>query len=406
MSPIATDCDVVVVGAGIVGLATADAIGRQMPGIDLVVLDKEAGPAQHQTGHNSGVVHSGLYYTPGSAKARLVARGRAQLTSRCRAWDLPIDWCGKVVVASRVQELRALDSLQQRGIDNGIEVRRITPRELNRLEPHSAGVAALHVPGAGIVDYSAVADALAGDVVAAGNTIRVRAEVTSVEQLPHDAGLRLGVGRDRLTTRWLVNCAGLQSDRVARLAGAATDVTIVPFRGEYHELVDTARHLVRGLIYPVPDPRWPFLGVHMTRMMDHGVHVGPNAVLAFGREAYHGGIDVVDCREMAGSAALRRLAANYWRTGAAELIRSRSSRLLLRDVQRLVPEIQGADMIPATAGIRAQAVAGDGTLLDDFAFSNSHRAVHVLNAPSPAATASLAIGEVVAERLIRLMAPG
>lgn len=398
-----TDCEVVVVGAGIVGLATADAVRRRMPGTDIVVLDKEDGPARHQTGRNSGVVHSGLYYVPGSAKAALVAHGRELLRQRCRDWGVPIDWCGKVVVATQVQELAGLDSLQQRARDNGVEVHRISTRQLHELEPHAAGVAALHVPAAGIVDYTRVAVALAGELVATGGAVRVLSPLSAVEPLAGGAGLRLRIGSDTLTTRWLVNCAGLHSDRVARLAGAETDVMIVPFRGEYHELRPTARHLVRNLIYPVPDPRWPFLGVHMTRMMDGQVHVGPNAVLSFGREAYEGGLDTTDVREMARSAALRRLAATYWRTGATELIRSRSARLLLRDVQRLVPEVVGSDLVVAPSGIRAQALSSDGTLLDDFAFATSHRAVHVLNAPSPAATASLAIGEVVAGRLADLM---
>jgi len=398
------DCDVVVVGAGIVGLAAADAIQQRMPGVDLVVVDKEAGPARHQTGRNSGVVHSGLYYVPGSSKAGLVARGRELLRSRCETWGVPIDWCGKVVVATSVGELPALDALHRRGIDNGIDVHRIGPRELSGLEPHAAGVGALHVPGTGIVDYTRVAAALANEVVGNGAGLRLGTELTAVDSGPGDDGLRLRLGADTLTTRWLVNCAGLHSDRVARLAGATTDVMIVPFRGEYHELVGPSRHLVRNLIYPVPDPRWPFLGVHMTRVMDGGVHVGPNAVLSFGREAYEGGVDLADAREMAGSAALRRLAATYWRTGASELIRSRSRRLLLRDVRRLLPDTRSEDLVASSAGIRAQALRGDGTLVDDFAFTTSPRAVHVLNAPSPAATASLAIGEVIADRLVQLVA--
>lgn len=398
------DCDVVVVGAGIVGLAAADAIQQRMPGVDLVVVDKEAGPARHQTGRNSGVVHSGLYYAPGSSKAGLVARGRAQLRSRCETWGVPIDWCGKVVVATSVGELPALDALHRRGIDNGIDVHRVGPRELSGLEPHATGVGALHVPATGIVDYTRVAAALADEVVGKGAELRLGTELTAVDSGPGDDGLRLRLGADTLRTRWLVNCAGLHSDHVARLAGATTDVMIVPFRGEYHELVGPSRHLVRNLIYPVPDPRWPFLGVHMTRMMDGGVHVGPNAVLSFGREAYEGGVDLADAREMAGSAALRRLAATYWRTGASELIRSRSRRLLLRDVRRLLPDTRSEDLVASSAGIRAQALRGDGTLVDDFAFTTSPRAVHVLNAPSPAATASLAIGEVIADRLVQLVA--
>jgi L-2-hydroxyglutarate oxidase len=405
-APRTHDCDVVVVGAGIVGLATAAAVLRRHPGIGLVVLDKEPGPARHQTGRNSGVVHSGLYYVPGSAKARLVADGRERLRQHCQDWGVPIDWCGKVVVATRTTELGPLDDLARRGTENGLEVRRIGPRELHELEPHAAGLAALHVPAAGIVDYQQVAATLAQQVREAGGEVRVDTAVVGIDRHGED-GLRVstssgGTGSS-FTTGALLNCAGLHSDRIATLAGADTGITIVPFRGEYHELAPSARHLVRNLIYPVPDPRWPFLGVHMTRMVDGSIHVGPNAVLSLGREAYEGGIVVADTRELLANKGLRHLARSYWRTGAVELVRSRTPALLLRDVRRLVPEVQADDLEPAPSGIRAQALGPDGRLLDDFAFGSSHRAVHVLNAPSPAATASLAIAEVVADRLDGLL---
>lgn len=400
------DCDVVVVGAGIVGLATADAIQQRMPGLEVVVLDKESGPAQHQTGRNSGVVHSGLYYTPGSAKARLVAEGRRLLRERCEEWGVTIDWCGKVVVATHLAQLAPLDELERRGAANGVEVHRIGPPQLHDIEPHVSGLAALHVPSAGIVDYGQVAAALASQLVERGGTVQTDSQVTAISALPSDGGVQVTVGGSTprtITARWLVNCAGLHSDRVARLAGCDTQVTIVPFRGEYHELTEATRYLCRNLIYPVPDPRWPFLGVHMTRMMDRSVHVGPNAVLSFGREAYEGGMDVADTRALLRDPGLRRLARRYWKTGATELVRSRSSRLLLRDVRELLPEVQPQDLVPSSSGIRAQAMAPDGSLLDDFAFASSHRAVHVLNAPSPAATASLAIGGVVTDRLVEVM---
>lgn len=401
------EVDVVVVGAGIVGLATASELQRRLPGRHVVVLDKEPAPALHQTGRNSGVVHSGLYYRPGSAKAQLVARGRKLLQQACDRWEVPIDWCGKVVVATRTAELGRLDDLHERGRENGVRVERISPARLAELEPNVAGLAALHVPGAGIVDYRRVAASLADDIAGAGGEVRLSSQVRTIR--PHGrsnspSGLTLETDSGTVTTSWLVNCAGLQSDRIARMAGATTEVSIVAFRGEYHQLSTARRHLVRHLVYPVPDPRWPFLGVHMTRMTDGSVHVGPNAVLALGREAYDGGIDATDLRDLLRDRGLRRLVASYWATGASELVRSRSTRLLLRDVQRLVPAVTAADLEASSAGIRAQALTAGGQLLDDFAFDSSARAVHVLNAPSPAATASLAIAEVVADRLQTQMA--
>ncbi|MHB1139203.1 MAG: L-2-hydroxyglutarate oxidase [Microthrixaceae bacterium] len=399
-----TDADVVVVGAGIVGLASAVAFQRRHPGMIVLVLDKEPGPARHQSGRNSGVVHSGLYYTPGSAKAGLVADGRERLRRHCERWGVPIDWCGKVVVATRATELTALDDLARRGTANGVEVRRVGPRGLHDLEPHVSGLAALHVPAAGIVDYREVARTLVDELTRRGGELRGDAEVVRITAPPGGRAVRLGL-RDGsgVGARWLVNCAGLHSDRIARLAGARTGVSIVPFRGEYHELVPGAQHLVRNLVYPVPDPRWPFLGVHFTRTVDGHVHVGPNAVLALGREAYRGGAVARDVRELAMHRPLRTLARTYWRTGAHELVRSRTPRLLLRDVRRLVPEVVASDLVPAAAGIRAQALGPDGRLLDDFAFASSDRAVHVVNAPSPAATASFAIAEVVADRVDALL---
>ena len=397
----ALDADVVVVGAGIVGLAAARAVQRRRGG-RVLVLDKADAVATHQTGRNSGVVHSGLYYRPGSAKATLVATGRARLERYCHERDLSYDRCGKVVVATNAHELRALDELARRGAANGVEVQRIGPSGLHEREPRVAGLAALAVPSTAITDYGAVASSLADDLVAEGGELRTGVEVLDLSAASRGEVVVAHVGGE-VRARWLLNCAGLHSDRVAAMAGADTGVSIVPFRGEYHELVPSARHLVRHLVYPVPDPRWPFLGVHMTRMVDGSVHVGPNAVLALGREAYDGGIDPHDALALARDPGLRRLAARYWRTGATELLRSRSERLLLADVRRLLPDVGAADLRPAGAGIRAQALDRDGTLLDDFAFATSPRAVHVLNAPSPAATASLAIAEVIADRLGRLV---
>lgn len=400
-----TEADVVVVGAGIVGLATAVAVQRRRPGALVVVLDKESGPARHQTGRNSGVVHSGLYYTPGSTKARLVAEGRRRLERFCTERSLPYDRCGKVVVATSANEVAALVGLEQRAAANGVAVERVGPARLHDLEPHVRGDAALFVPSTAITDYRAVAEALAHELTEQGGELRTGWSVDRVTTLDGGGSVQLGAGDRRVRTRWWVNCAGLHSDRIARLAdatGPAGRVSIVPFRGEYHELAPRARHLVRNLVYPVPDPRWPFLGVHMTRMVDGSVHVGPNAVLALGREAYRGGVQLADARALARDRGLWRLGARYWRTGAEELARSRSRRLLLADVRRLLPEVGDQDLVRSGAGIRAQALSADGTLLDDFAFARSARGVHVVNAPSPAATASLAIAERVADELERI----
>jgi L-2-hydroxyglutarate oxidase LhgO len=392
--------DVAVIGAGIVGMATAVELQRRRPGATVLVIDKEPEPARHQTGHNSGVVHSGLYYPPGSAKARLVATGRVRLERFCAERGLPYERCGKVVVANDADEVVRLAELERRGRANGVETRRIGSRELHRIEPHVRGDTALFVPSTAITDYAAVTRALAEELVERGGALRLGAAVERVGTVAD--GVELVLGDERLRARCLVNCAGLHSDRIARSAGARSDrgpLSIVPFRGEYHELVPAARGLVRNLVYPVPDPRWPFLGVHLTRMLDGSVHVGPNAVLALGREAYRGGAQLRDVAALAADRGLWRLGARYWRTGAAELARSRRHAWLVRDVQRLVPEVGSDDLVRAGAGIRAQALTPDGTLVDDFVFARSPRAVHVLNAPSPAATASLAIASTVADQL-------
>lgn len=393
-----TEADVVVVGAGIVGLATARALLHRRPDLDIVVLDKEPGPARHQTGRNSGVVHSGLYYQPGSAKAQLVREGRTALLEYCRDRGLPLDVCGKVVVATDAEEVSRLHDLAERARRNGVAAEAIGPAQLHRIEPEVTGLAALHVPGAAITDFGAVAAAIVDELSDAGVHFGWSSPLDDVEVTPD--GLRLDVGGREVSAGRLVNCAGLQSDRVARRCGVDDGVRILPFRGEYHELTPSARHLVRHLVYPVPDPRWPFLGVHFTRMVDGGVHVGPNAVLSPGREAYVRGAAFDEVPGFVTDPALRKLARAYWRTGLSELRRSRSPRHLLADARRLVPAVSADDLRPAPAGIRAQAVRRDGTLLDDFEFADSPRAVHVLNAPSPAATASFAIGDHVAARVL------
>lgn len=390
--------DVVVIGAGIVGLATARAL--RAGGAGVVVVDKEPTVGAHQSGHNSGVIHSGVYYRPGSEKARLCVEGRRLLEAYCDERGVPRRRDGKVIVARGVDELGRLQELAERGRANGLAVRVIGPRELAALEPHVTGAAALHVPETGVVDFAAVTAALAADLVDAGGELVLDAEVTAVDTTV--GGVAVTTPGGVLHGDVLVNCAGLQSDRVARLSGERPDVRIVPFRGEYHELVPAKEHLVRALVYPVPDPRFPFLGVHVTRGIDGRVHVGPNALLALAREGYRrASVDRTDLRALAVDPALWRLALRYGSTGGAEVARAASRRLLARELQRMVPAVGPDDLVPAGSGVRAQAVDGAGRLLDDFAVIERERAVHVLNAPSPAATASLAIGRRIAELVRR-----
>ena len=392
------DADLVVVGAGIVGLATARAYQARHPGATVVVLDKEDRLAAHQTGHNSGVVHSGIYYRPGSLKARLVAEGRSALVDLCREREIGLDVCGKVIVATDESEIGALTELSRRAELNGVEATLIDPVQLRELEPHARGIAALHVPSAAIVDFVAVTRALALEVSDGGGEVVLGTPVLSIRRSAHQVAVETTSGT--ITAQAAVNCAGLHSDVVARASGLEPDARIVAFRGEYHELVPHRRSLVRNMIYPVPDPRFPFLGVHLTRMLDGSVHVGPNAVLALAREGYRWrNVDLSELSELTRSPALWALARRYWRTGAGEIGRSLSRGALVRALQRLVPEVGADDLVRADAGVRAQAVAPDGTLLDDFVIETDGPVVHVLNAPSPAATASLAIGEHIVDEL-------
>jgi L-2-hydroxyglutarate oxidase len=391
--------DVVVVGAGIVGLATARALTTARPGDSVLVLDKERSWARHQSGHNSGVIHAGIYYAPGSAKAALCREGRAQLTEWCDERGVPWTRCGKVVVASDHDERPRLDALATRAEANGVEVERIGPSGLADLEPHATGVAALHVPETGVVDFARVCDALVEELATRGVTVRVGCAVSSIVRRRDEIVVQTEDGS--VACRKVANCAGLHSDRIAARSGDHPDLAIVPFRGEYHELAPHAADLVRALIYPVPDPRFPFLGVHLTRGIDGTVHAGPNAVLALAREGYRWrDVDRGDVQALARFRGTWRLGRRYWRDGAAEVARSISVRRTARALRRLVPELRAADLRPGGSGVRAQAVRRDGRLVDDFAFGGDDRVVHVLNAPSPAATASLAIGRVVAERLL------
>jgi L-2-hydroxyglutarate oxidase len=389
-------CDVAVVGGGLVGAGTALALSSR-GGLAVAVLEAEERLAAHQSGHNSGVIHSGLYYKPGSLKATLCVEGARDLYRFCEEEGIAHQRCGKLVVATGPEELPRLDELERRGAANGlVGLRRLRGEEIRDFEPHAAGIAALHVPETGIVDYPAVARAYGRKVEERGGTVWTGARVTGVRQ--DGAGLIVETGRGTVACRLLVNCAGLQADRVARLCGAAVDVRIIPFRGEYYELAAERQGLVRGLIYPVPDPRFPFLGVHLTRMVKGGVEAGPNAVLALRREGYRWrDVSARDIAETAAWPGFWKLASRFWKTGAFEVRRSMMKSVFVRDLQRLVPEIREQDLHRAGAGVRAQALERNGALVDDFRIVTSKRAVHILNAPSPAATASLAIGRKIAE---------
>ncbi|WP_432248934.1 L-2-hydroxyglutarate oxidase [Streptomyces sanyensis] len=389
------DCDVLVVGGGIVGLSTAYALSRSAPGAEVTVLEKERGPARHQTGRNSGVIHSGIYYRPGSLKARYAVRGAAETVAFCKEHGVPHEVTGKLIVATDRPELPRLHSLVQRGRENGIPVRELGASQIPEYEPEVTGLAAIHVGTTGVCDYREMAARLA---LASGADVRYGQEVDAVDRRPWGVAVRT-TGGAVVRARALVNCAGLHCDRVARLAGDDPGMRIVPFRGEYYDLLRPG--LVRGLVYPVPDPAFPFLGVHLTRGVEGGVHVGPNAVPALAREGYHRWTarprDVAETLRWPGS---WRIARRHWRHGAGELHRSLSKRAFTRAVARLLPAVTEDDLRPAAAGVRAQAVLRDGTLADDFVLREGPRTVHVLNAPSPAATAALPIGREVARRAL------
>ena len=391
-----TKADIVVVGGGIVGLATARELLHRRPGSEVVVLEKEDAVARHQTGRNSGVVHSGLYYRPGSLKARLCRRGKSLLETWVRDRGIAHERCGKLVVASDRNEVPRLDALFERAKANGVDCRRIGPEESAEIEPHARVVQAIHVPETGIVDYVAMCESLAEEIVELGGEVRCGAEVDRMETTGSRAVL--DATGDRIQAGIAVNCGGLQSDRLAAARGVREEVRIVPFRGDYYELRPEARRLCRGLIYPVPDPDFPFLGVHLTKMVGGGVECGPNAVLALAREGYgRASFDLRDAIQTLSWPGFPRLAARHWRMGFSEFRRAWSMRLFARALQKLVPEIQPSDLIPAPAGNRAQALRRDGRLVDDFVVETRGPLVHVLNAPSPAATASLAIAERIAE---------
>ncbi len=393
----ATHYDVAVVGGGIVGLATTLALASRHAHPRLILLEKERELATHQTGHNSGVIHSGIYYKPGSHKARLCVEGHRLLKAFCDEHRVRYETCGKVIVATDERELVRLDDLFDRGTANGVVgLRKIGPEEIREIEPHATGLRAIHSPNTAIVDFREVAAAMAVEARRRGAEIATGARVTAI--VGESGGVRLTTARGEVRAAHLVNCAGLYSDTVARMAGDTPGVRIVPFRGEYCMLKPERRHLVRGLIYPVPDPEFPFLGVHLTRTVHGEVEAGPNAVFAYAREGYtKWRVHPAEMLETLTYPGFWRMAGRHWRTGLHEVWRSFSTRAFVAALQRLVPDLRLADVVRHGAGVRAQALTPEGLLVDDFRILRSRRAIHVLNAPSPAATASLAIGRHVAD---------
>lgn len=390
--------DVAIVGGGIVGLASAYRLHERFPQLKITILEKEREVAMHQTGHNSGVLHSGIYYKPGSLRATNCRLGKLAMQEFCDREQIPYDLCGKVIVAVNSGELPQLERIYERGQANGVNCRMIDAAELKEIEPHARGVRAVHVPEAGIVDYRQVCERLAQKVVEAGGTVLTQARVTAM----YRRGERMIVASTagEVEAHYVVNCGGLQSDRLTRLSGQTPIAQIVPFRGEYYEIKPSAQHLCKGLIYPVPDPNFPFLGVHFTRMIHGGVECGPNAVFAFAREGYYRtSFNLFDFLESVTYGGFLRMAWKHWRAGTAEMWRSFSKGAFVAALQRLVPEIRAADIVPAPSGVRAQALTPSGELVDDFLILENDLVVNVCNAPSPAATASLNIGNLVVDRL-------
>jgi (S)-2-hydroxyglutarate dehydrogenase len=389
--------NLIVIGGGVVGLATALEVTRRFPHLRLLVLEKEDRVARHQSGHNSGVIHSGIYYKPGSLKARLCVAGAAAMVEFCREHGVPHKVCGKVIVATEESELPRLEELSQRGEANGLTgLRMAGADELRELEPNANGLQALVVPSTGITDYAQVCEKYADLIAAQGGTILTSSPATAIQRGAKE--IVVETPGKAFSADYLINCAGLFSDRISRMAGDDPGITIVPFRGEYYDLVPERAGLVRALIYPVPDPRFPFLGVHFTRRINDTVDAGPNAVLALRREGYrHTDISL---RDLAGSLSFPgfwRMAWKHWRSGLDEFRRSLSKRAFTRALQRLVPAIREEDLVPGKSGVRAQALQRDGSLVDDFSFVRSDRMLHVLNVPSPAATASLVIGKAIVQ---------
>ena len=385
--------DVAIVGGGIIGLATALQLTRNYPRCRVAVVEKEREVALHQTGHNSGVIHSGIYYRPGSQKAQFCVGGVRELVPFCQENDIEYQRCGKVIVATDESELGRLEQLQERGTANGVEgLETIGPERLREIEPHSRGIKALYAPGTGIVDYTAVSKAYASKIAAGGGEVLTGRAVTRIRRSSGSIALETTGGS--LESDYVINCAGLHADRVARMMGVVPEVRIIPFRGEYYTLSKERRDLVKTLIYPVPNPRFPFLGVHFTRNVHGEVEAGPNAVLALAREGYRKtNVSLRDTLGTFGYPGFWAMTMKHWKTGIGEWHRSMMKSVFLRDLQRLLPEVRSEDLVPGGSGVRAQAVDRRGRLLDDFSIQQTEGAIHVLNAPSPGATSSLSIGK-------------
>ncbi|HMQ79093.1 MAG TPA: L-2-hydroxyglutarate oxidase [Ignavibacteria bacterium] len=392
--------DVIIAGAGIVGLATALKILESKPGTKILILEKESGEARHQTGNNSGVIHSGIYYRPGSLKAQNCKTGYNQLLDFCNRHDIKFDICGKVIVATSGTELPRLANIYERGIANGlVNIRFIEKDELKELEPHAFGIKAIHVPYTGIIDYKEVSRKYAYLIREAGGEIRFNEKVVKINN--SGSSIEVSTQNSSFNSKIFINCCGLQSDEVAGLSEKRLDTRIIPFRGEYYKIKPERRYLVRNLIYPVPDPAFPFLGVHFTRMTNGEVEAGPNAVLSFKKEGYKKtSLSVKDSFRTFTWKGFYSIASKYYKTGFGEFRRSFSKKAFVKALQKLMPEITAQDLVPGGAGVRAQAISIEGKLIDDFLIHDSGRIVNVLNAPSPAATSSLAIGQAIAEKIV------
>lgn len=393
--------DYAVIGGGIVGLSTAKALTEKFPNARIVLLEKEDHFAEHQTGRNSGVIHSGIYYKPGSFKAQFCRDGNRIMVEFCQQHGIPYDICGKVIVATDVEELPAMERIYQRGVENGLQVKKLTPEEVREREPHVASVGGILVPSTGITSFRQVSLTYAKLAQEQGANLILSAQVTGIRQ--SGATRVIESTKGPFETKFLINCGGLQSDRIARMSGIDPKVKIVPFRGEYYELTHAKRYLVKHLIYPVPNPLFPFLGVHFTRMIDGSIHAGPNAVLSLKREGYtKSSFSLEDTAETLTFSGFWTMASKHWAYGWGEMVRSWSRRAFLKSLQRLIPEVQDADIESSNAGVRAQALMPDGSLVDDFLFVDGPQSMHVCNAPSPAATSSLSIGRSIVDRVASL----
>ncbi len=386
--------DYIIIGGGIVGLSTGYALTQYYPHAKIAVMEKERTLAHHQTGHNSGVIHSGIYYKPGSYKAKFAREGNEAMISFCKKHGISYEMCGKVIVATETKELPSMDNLYKRGLQNGLKVEKIGVEELKEIEPHVEGIGAIRVRSCGIADYKGVSQTFARLIQERGGEIHLTTKVEKINE--RSDGITIETNRGTFQSHFLINCAGLQSDRVAKMSGLGTEAKIVPFRGEYYELVPEKRHLVKNLIYPVPNPDFPFLGVHFTRMINGEVHAGPNAVLSFKREGYKKtDFNLKDFFEVMTYSGFWKMAMPNMKEGINEMIRSFSKQAFLRSLQRLIPELTGNDIVPTHAGVRAQALMQNGSMVDDFLINSNKRSIHILNAPSPAATASISIGRAI-----------